>query len=177
MNKLVLTITLLLIFTGSLFAQLRIGVVDTDVILQEHPQLLQGAEAQLANEVKQWEVARKPWEADMERLQADIIQRDGELKKGKMLSESKRNLLQRQLDSLQADFQQRFQMQMAQDQERLQMRRAELLNEVFSSVREIVKEVGEAEDYDLIIDSAGAVIYARDPEDVTDSVLRSLQDR
>lgn len=177
MNKIAITIAALFLLTGSLFAQVRIGVIDTDVILQEHPQLLKQAEAQLASEVKQWELARKPWEADMERLQADMIQKDAELKKGKMLSDAKRISLQRQLDSLQADFQQRFQAQMAQDQERLQMRRAELLNEVFNSVREIVQEIGEADGYDLIIDSAGAVIYARNPEDVTDSVLRSLQDR
>ncbi len=177
MQKLTLSLVLIMIMSSLTFGQIRTGYVDTEEILKQHPQLLQGAEARLSREVEQWAADRKPWEQYMEMLQADIIKREAELNKGKMLSEAKRLDMQRKLDSLQTDFQQRFQAQLATDQERLQQRRSELLNEVFNEVREIVKEIGESEGYDIIIDTSGAVVYVRDPEEVTDEVLRVLKNK
>ena len=62
-------------------------------------------------------------------------------------------------------------------QQELTNRRDELLGEVLREIHEVIKEIGEELDYDLIVDSAGTVIYAKDPIDITDILLRHLLER
>ena len=74
------------------------------------------------------------------------------------------------------DFNTRLQSQSAFEQERFTNRRAELLAEVFEEVNEVIVEMGETEGYDFIIDASnGTVVYAREPDDLNDQLLRRLQ--
>ena len=58
------------------------------------------------------------------------------------------------------------------------MQRAELLAGVFEIVNKAIEEIGEQNDYDLIIDSAnGTVVYARDPQELTDQLLQHLENK
>ena len=159
-------------------SEINIGVVSSEIIVQGYPQFRQ-AEQQLAREVEGWRSERAAWEADMERLQNDIVEKEERLRAGQnTFSEQKKATMQTTIDSLRTDFSERMNSQMAAEQERLNRRRAELLGEVFEEVNEVINEVGEQSDFDLIIDiTNGTIIYAKDPEDITDSILRKLQDK
>ncbi len=172
-------LALIALMTGSAIGQeLKIGVVASELIVQSYPRFQQ-AEKQLAQEVQGWESERKTWEADMERLQKEIIDRERRLETGKnMLSEKKKEELQTDIDSLRMDFNERLNRQSTLEQERFNKRRAELLSEVFEIVNGEIEEMGDQEGYDLIIDASnGTVVYARDPDDLNDQLLRRLQDK
>lgn len=180
MNKIILSLMVLLVLSVTLSAQepIRIGTVNSELIVRGFPQF-QVAEQQLGREVEQWRIERAAWEADMERLQATILEREGALQAGlNTFSDTKKARMRTEIDSLQADFYGRMQNQNALEQERLNRRRAELFGEVFETVNEVITEIGEDNNYDIIIDSAnGTIVYAKEPDELTEQVLEALQGR
>lgn len=168
-----------LAFTSTSTAQeLKLGIVASEVVIQNYSKF-QEAEKQLGREMQGWQAERKTWEADMERLQNSIMGTENKLQAGQnMMSEKKKLQMQSQIDSLRMDFNTRLQSQSAFEQERFTNRRAELLAEVFEEVNEVIVEMGETEGYDFIIDASnGTVVYAREPDDLNDQLLRRLQEK
>ncbi len=178
MTRIIIILAVIMAFAGLSFAQeLKLGVVSSELIVQNFPRFQQ-AEEQLAREMQTWQNDRKAWEADMERLQKDIENREEQLRNGKMFSEKRRAEMQMAIDSLTLDFNVRIQKQSTAEQERFAKRRAELLAEVFEVVNGVIEEIGNDSDYDFIIDASnGTVVYAKDPDDLNDELLRRLQDK
>lgn len=178
MSRFLLTSLFLTIFTGLSWAQgLRIGIVASDLVLPSYKGYT-AAEEQLSREMQGWQIERKTWEADMERLQNEIAGRETKFTANKMLTPQGKAKEQALIDSLRFDFNQRLQSQAAKEQERFNQRRAELLASVFEEVNEEIRVMGEEEGYDLIIDaSSGSVVYAKDPEDLNDQLLNRLQQK
>ena len=157
---------------------LKIGVVNSEMVLQSYPEFRR-AEEQLQREAQVWQSERAGWEADMERLGVEIKELEGRLMAGQnTFSEKKKINMHREIDSLMIDAQQRVNMQSAMEQERFQKRRAELMAGILEIVNESIEEIGKDNDFDFILDASnGTVVYARDPEDITDQLLRGLEDR
>jgi len=158
--------------------QLKIGVVNSEVLVQSLPQF-RSIEQTLAKEMEGIQKERASWEADMERLQNVITERENTLQAGQnTFSDEKKKKVQTEIDSLRKDFNGRLNQQMQMEQERFNQRKAELVNEVLEVVNASIEELGAQSSYDLIIDSAnGTVVYARDPDDLTDQVMRVLKDK
>lgn len=181
MKKLFIIILLCLFSVGSVYSQgLKVGEINSEELMLSYP-AFKRIEDQLARELQNWQVERAKWEEGMELMQNDIIEREKKLQSGATtFSENRKAELQIQIDSLRMNFQLQWNQQLLADQEKQQTltnRRDELLGEVLQEIHAAIKEIGEEMDYDLIVDSAGTVIYAKDPIDITDILLRHLQER
>jgi len=170
---------ILALLSGVLHGQeFKIGVVNSELIIQNYPPFRQ-SEEQLARDIESWQSERASWEADMERLKIDIENSEEQLRTGQnTFSERRKAELQTKIDSLKFDFNQRLNTQFSLEQEKLNQRRAELFAEVFKVVNATIEELGETSGYDFIIDSSnGTVVYARNPDDLNDQLLQLLEDK
>jgi outer membrane protein len=175
----VLLMISVMVIQGNLWAQeLKIGVVNSELVIQSYPRFKQ-AEEQLAREMQGMEAERKSWMADMERLKASIGEKETSLRAGQnVMSEKRKQVLQTEIDSLSMDYSIRYNEQMQSEQTKFNTRRAELLSEVFEEVNGVIEEIGEESDFQLIIDASnGSIVYAKDPEDLNDQLIKRLQDK
>jgi len=158
--------------------KLKIGVVNSEMVMQAYPEFRR-AEEQLGREVEGWRSERTNWEAQMEIMQKDLIEREKKLLTGQNIFSEKRKMeLMMQLDSLKVTYQENLNRQVGMEQERFNQRRMELLAEVLETVNKSIEEIGEQQGFDLILDGAnGNVVYARDPEDITDQLLNLLENK
>ena len=83
------------------------------------------------------------------------------------LPESQRSSRQRQLVDLDRDFQRK----QREFQEDLNLRKNEELQQVLERANRVIKQVAEAEKYDLVIQEA---VYINPKHDITDKVLAGL---
>lgn len=83
------------------------------------------------------------------------------------LSESQRNARQKQLMDEDRDFQRRSR----EFQEDLNARRAEEQNQLVERANKVVKQIAEAEKYDLILQEA---VYIHPKHDITDKVIKAF---
>lgn len=179
MKSTLISIITALFFTSTAISQeLKIGIIHSEIVVTNYPEFKR-AEEQLKLEAQRWEMERSPWEADMERFKATILDQQAKLKAGEnSFSDKRKAELASTIDSMETDYEKRLNDQMAFEQERFNQRRAELLTEVFEIVNQSIEQMGKDNDYDFIIDTSnGSVVYARDPDDLTDELLRRLQDR
>ena len=182
-RMLMLALSLVLVFSTIGFAQLKpmqlkIGVVHSELLMRELPQF-KAAEAQLGKEMEVWQKERAIWEKQMENLQKTITDQEAALRAGQTtFSDKKKSELQASIDSMRADFSERLDRQMQMEQERFNQRRAELISGVLEIINAAIEDLGEHNGYDLIIDSSnGTIVYARDPQDLNDALLRKLKDK
>ncbi len=157
---------------------LKIGVVNSEALYQTYPEFRK-IEEKLAKEAEGMQSARQGWISDMEKRQSSIGEKENQLKAGvSTFSEKRKVQLQTEIDSLKMDLQQRYNDQVTSEQEKLQTRKAELLSGVLEAVNKQIDSLGEQDGFDLIIDASnGTVVYAKDPEDLTDKLLRRLKEK
>ncbi len=157
---------------------LKIGVVNSEALYQAYPEFRK-IEEKLAKEAEAMQASRQVWITEMEKRQASIADKENQLKAGANTFAEKRKIqLQTEVDSLKMDLQERYNDQVTSEQEKLQKRKAELLSGVLESVNKQIDTLGEQEGYDLIIDASnGTIVYARNPEDLTDKLLRRLKEK
>jgi outer membrane protein len=140
--------------------EFRIGFVNTDRIFRE------------ANMAKS---AQTKLEAEFSRRERDLVTLGEKLrvdsekfeKDAPTLSESQRNTRQRTLVEQDRDFQRKRR----EFQEDLNNRKNEELQGVLERANRIVKQVAEAEKYDVILQEA---VYFNPKHDITDRVIKAL---
>ncbi|MFM7332533.1 MAG: OmpH family outer membrane protein [Brachymonas sp.] len=140
--------------------EFRIGFVNTDRIFRE-ANMAKSAQTKL-----EAEFARRERElvAQGEKLRVDSEKFE---KDAPTLSESQRNTRQRTLVEQDRDFQRKRR----EFQEDLNNRKNEELQGVLERANRIVKQVAEAEKYDVILQEA---VYFNPKHDITDRVIRAL---
>ena len=155
---------------------MKVGVINSEIVVDNFPEFAQ-AEAQLGREVEGWQKERGAWENTMLKQREGIDDREAKLEAGQnVLAPERKTALQRELDSLKLDLSLKINQRATDEQTRFNSRRAELLAGVFETVNKTIEELGEQEGFDLIFDSAnGTVVYARDPQEVTDQLLARLK--
>lgn len=155
---------------------LKIGVVNSELLYQAYPEFRK-IEEQLAREAEGMQAGRQTWIVQMEKMQGVVAEKENQLKVGaNSFTDKRKAQLQAEIDSLKADLQERYNEQVSSEQEKFQKRKAELLSGVLETVNKQIDALGEAEAFDFIIDSSnGTVVYAKDPEDLTDRLLRRLE--
>lgn len=155
----------LLVFSGAASAQsgARIGFVDTDRLLRE------AAPAQAAQAKLEQEFSRREKEIDDLGL---ALKNASEKFDREMLTmgESQRQTRQRQLMEQDREFQRRRR----EFQEDLNARKQEELQMILDQANRVVREVAEAEKYDVIFQEA---VYANPKLDITDKVLKALNSK
>jgi outer membrane protein len=158
----VLLLTSLMAISASLgAAELKIGYVQVDKILQEAPQTAESG--------KKLEREFSPRSLELDKMQKQIRDIEATLdKEGVTLSESERRNKERDASNLKIEFQ-RKQRELRED---INLRKNEELSSLQDRINKAVQTVSETEGYDLVV--YGGVAYASKKIDVTDKVLKLL---
>lgn len=164
MNKLLkyLLAASFIVFAGSASAaELKIGYVQVDKILQEAPQTAESG--------KKLEKEFSPRTQELERMQKQIRDQESALDKNSLtMSETERRNKERDISNLKIEFQ-RKQRELRED---VNLRKNEELGSLQDRINKAVTSVAETEGYDLVVYSG--VAYASKKVDITDKVLKSL---
>ncbi|MET4578466.1 OmpH family outer membrane protein [Ottowia thiooxydans] len=138
----------------------RIGFVNTDRMLRE------AAPAKAAQTKLEQEFSRREKELDTAgealKTASDRFEREAPT-----LSDSQRQTRQRQLVEQDREFQRRRR----EFQEDLNSRKSEELQQVLDRANRVVRQVAEAEKYDVILQEA---VYINPRLDITDKVIKAL---
>ncbi|MBX9675287.1 MAG: OmpH family outer membrane protein [Methylotenera sp.] len=142
-------------------AELKVGYVQVDKILQEAPQTAESG--------KKLEREFSPRSQELERTQKQIRDIETALDKdGITLSETDRRNKERDVSNLKIEFQ-RKQRELRED---INLRKNEELTSLQDRINKAVQTVSETDGYDLVI--YGGVAYASKKIDITDKVLKML---
>ena len=140
--------------------EFKAGFVNTDRIFRE------------ANTAK---AAQAKLEQEFARREKELVDLGGTLKtatekferEAPTMAESQRTVRQRQLVDQDRDFQRKRR----EFQEDLSARKNEELSQVLERANKVVKQVAEAEKYDVILQEA---VYINPKHDITDKVIKAL---
>jgi len=153
--------SLALFALGASAAELKIGYVQVDKILQEAPQTAESG--------KKLEKEFSPRTKELETLQKQIKDQETKLDKDALtMSESARRDKERDISNLKIEFQ-RKQRELRED---INLRKNEELSVLQDRINKAVTSVAETDGYDLVVYSG--VAYASKKIDITDKVLKSL---
>lgn len=142
-------------------AELKIGYVQVDKILQEAPQT--------AETGKKLEREFSPRSQELDKMQKQIRDLEASLdKEGSTLSDADRLKREREIQNDKIEFQ-RKQRELRED---INLRKNEELAVLQDKINKAVQTVSETEGYDLVVYSG--VAYASKKVDVTDKVLKLL---
>jgi len=156
-----ITVLLLAFAAAAAVAQdFKIGFVDVERIRRE------SAPAERAS--KQLEKEFAPRAQDLQRREAQIKTQQGQLEKDAMtLSESERRSKEQELSRMTVDFQ-RLQREYRED---LNLRRNQELATLFERADRVIKQIADAEKFDLILQEA---VFRSPRIDITERVLKVL---
>lgn len=151
-----------LFMTGTVQADVKIGFVDIQRLFDQAPISVKAK--------KKLEAEFSKRESDLQKLNKQIkTQQEALEKNGANMSESERRNKERDLADLNRDFQ-RKQREFRED---LEIRSNEVNAIVFERANKALKQVAEAEKYDLIVQDAA---YFNPRIDITDKIIKALAD-
>ena len=158
--RFVLASSMLVLAMPLLAEDFRVGFINTDRIFRE------------ANTAK---VAQTKLEQEFSKREKELVDLGNSLKTNSeklerdlpTLSETQRSTKQRQL----ADQDREFQRKRREFQEDLNARKNEELQMVLEKANKVVKQVAEAEKYDLILQEA---VYINPKHDITEKVIKAI---
>ena len=151
------------LFLGSItaYADLKVGFVQVDKILQEAPQTIESNKK-----------LEKEFSARTDKLKADVKSlKDKEAtfsKDALTMKESERDTKEKSLSQLRVDVQ-RKERELRED---INIRRNEELGGLQEQINKAVTSVAKAESFDLVL--YNGVAYASEKIDITDKILKSL---
>lgn len=164
MNKIFKSLVMAGLVTFAVSAQsadLKVGYVQVDKILQEAPQTAESG--------KKLEREFSPRSQELDRMAKQIKDLEATLdKEGLTISEAERRNKERDVQNIKIEFQ-RKQRELRED---INLRKNEELGSLQDRVNKAVQSVSEAEGYDLVVYSG--VAYASKKIDITDKVLKTL---
>lgn len=159
--KKLLVVTIALFALSAQSAELKVGYVQVDKILQEAPQTAESG--------KKLEREFSPRSQELDRMSKQIKDLESALDKdGLTISEAERRNKERDVQNVKIEFQ-RKQRELRED---INLRKNEELGALQDRVNKAVQTVSESEGYDLVVYSG--VAYASKKIDITDKVLKVL---
>lgn len=142
-------------------AELKVGYVQVDKILQEAPQTAESG--------KKLEREFSPRSQELDKMAKQIKELETSLDKdGLTITEAERRNKERDVQNIKIEFQ-RKQRELRED---INLRKNEELGSLQDRINKAVQTVAKAESYDLVMYSG--VAYAADKIDITDKVLKIL---
>ena len=155
-----LSFALIVTSTTAGAAELKIGFIDAERINRE------SAPAEVASKRLEKEFA--PRAQELQRREGQIKTLQGQLEKDAMtMSESDRRTKEQELQRIIVDFQ-RLQREYRED---LNLRRNQELQSLFERANRVIKQIAEAEKFDIILQEA---VYRSPRIDITERVLKIL---
>jgi outer membrane protein len=162
LKKSILAGIALLSFSAVVLADTKIGFVNSQKILNDAPQA--------ARAKKKIEKDFEPRDQELQRIAKQLKAMQENLDKNAVtMAEGERRSKEREFGDLNREFQ-RKQREFRED---LSQRQNEEMAAIFERVNKIIKQIAEAEKYDIIFQEA---VYANPRIDITDKVIKALGD-
>ena len=159
----------IVIFAGRLNAQLKIGYVDSDTIMEQLP------DAQDAQ--KKIDALIQEWQEEMNKLEKEWkTQYDDYEKRKLIMSNQKRSETEKDLITLENQISEYRQKKFGVNGE-LFAKETELMKPVQNKVFTAIQEVALENELDFVFDRSGDILflYAKEEYDITNLVLEKLQ--
>ena len=154
-------VTLLLLSTGA-WAESKIGFVNSQKIINEAPQATRAK--------KRIEKDFEKRDQDVQKIAKDLKAMQENLEKNATtMAEADRRSKEREFNDLNREFQRR----QREFREDLSQRQNEEMAALFDKVNKVIRQIAEAEKFDIIFQDA---VYASPRIDITDKVLKALND-
>lgn len=169
MKRIVLATVLALFGASSGVAQMKIGHINSEAIMQNLP------EAQDAQKALDKQVA--DWEAELQKMQADWKKKFDDYDKRKLIltdqsrAETEKEL--RDMDQAIVDFRNK---KFGQNGE-LFLKQNEVMKPIQNKIFKVLEDVAKDDGYDYVFDKSGDILllYATDKHDLTEKVLKKMQ--
>jgi len=161
MLKTMLCLTVALAATSAQ-AEFKLGFVNGQRVVNESPQ------AQKAKKKIEKEFEKRDQELQKLSKQLQTMQ-EGLEKNGLTMADSERRSREREFNDLNRDFQRK----QRDFREELNLRQNEEMAAIFERANKIIKQIAEAEKYDLIVQEA---VYYSPRIDITDKVIKAFGD-
>lgn len=160
-NRFLIPVALgLMAVTGAVYAESRIGFVNSQRVMNEAPQA--------AKAKKRIEKDFEKRDADLQKIAKQLKEMQEALEKGGVaMTETDRRTKEREFGDLNRDFQRR----QREFREDLSQRQNEETAAIFDRVNKVIKQIADAEKYDIIFQEA---VYASPRIDITDKVIKAL---
>ena len=153
---------MLIAFASASMAEAKIGFVNSDKVMRE------AAPAVRAQKRLEKEFEKR--DQDLQKTAKDLqVMQEGLEKNAMTMAEADRKAKEREFNDLNRDFQRR----QREFREDLNQRRNEELASVLDRANKAVKQIAEAEKFDIIFQEA---VYASPRIDITDKVIKALAD-
>ncbi len=153
---------------SSVFAQLKIGYIDSQKILANYKE---SVDAQ-----KKLDAQNQKWQQQIQQMQQNLKNLQDQLDAQKLLlSEAKKQEKQQEIQNLYLKIQQ-FQMQKWGQQGELFQLQQKLMAPIIDQINKTITKIGQEEKFDYIFDTVqGNIVYASKKQpDLTDKVLKIL---
>lgn len=168
MKKLIILSVLLLASTFS-FAQLKIGYIDSDAIMDNLPDV-QDARQKLDALIQEWQ-------SELTKLESDWKTKYDDYEKRKLImTDQLRSETEASLVQLETQIAQYREKKFGTNGELFQ-KQDELMKPVQNKIFVALKEIAEADDYDYVFDRSGdiMILFAKEKYDLTSQVLEKLK--
>lgn len=142
------------------WAEFKLGFVNLQRVVNESPQAVR-AEKRIVDEFRKRDLELQQISRRLQTMQEQLE------KNGVTMAESERRNRERELSDLNRDFQRR----QREFREDLNLRQNEELAAIFERASRVIRQIAEAEKYDLIVQEA---VYFSPSIDITDKVIKSL---
>ena len=162
-------ITILLITSSISFAQLKIGYIDSDAIMDNLPDV-QDARQKLDASIQEWQT-------ELNKLEADWKAKYDDYEKRKLImTDQTRAETEAALVQLETQIAQFREKKFGTNGELFQ-KQDELMKPVQNKIFVALKEIAEKEDYDFVFDRSGdiMILFAKEKYDLTAQVLEKLK--
>ena len=153
---------MLMAFASASMAEAKIGFVNSDKVMREAAPAVR-AQKRLEKEFEKRDQDLQKTAKDLQAMQ------EGLEKNAVTMAEADRKTKEREFNDLNRDFQRR----QREFREDLNQRRNEELASVLDRANKAVKQIAEAEKFDIIFQEA---VYASPRIDITDKVIKALAD-
>lgn len=152
----------LMAFASASMAEAKIGFVNSDKVMREAAPAVR-AQKKLEKEFEKRDQELQKTAKDLQAMQENLE------KNGVTMAEPDRKAKEREFNDLNREFQRR----QREFREDLNQRRNEELASVLDRANKAVKQIAEAEKFDIIFQEA---VYASPRIDITDKVIKALAD-
>jgi outer membrane protein len=160
----------LLLNSTNLFAQLQIGYVNSDAIIQNLPDA-QDAQKKIDAQIQEWN-------DEIKKMERDLSEKTKDFEKRKLvMSDTKKAETEKELEKLAQNID-KFRQNKFGYKGELYTKQEEIMKPIQNKIFTAIQEVAEEEDLDFVFDKSGDImfLYAKEEYDITDKVLQKLVD-
>jgi outer membrane protein len=169
MKKSIILSAIFFFSSVSLIAQLKIGYIDSDTIMDNLPDV-QDTRQKIDALVRDWQNELNSMQNEYNKKKDDFDKRN------LIMTDQTRAEAQKELDDLQAKITDYREKKFGQNGELFQ-KQDELMKPVHNKIFNAIQEIAQDEDLDFVFDRSGdiMILYAKEEYDITSKVLAKLK--